>query len=70
MQNTERAMRALLEQVRNIEASGKDVGGLWMCRINSGKFGVKWGRTADVLKKVEVKEGEKEEVQVWAIEDD
>lgn len=62
-------MRALLERVKEIEEGGDEIGALWMCRINSGKFGVPWKRTVDVLQKVEVKEGERDDVEVWAIED-
>jgi ADP-ribose 1''-phosphate phosphatase len=36
-----------------------------MCRINSGKFGVEWERTEEVLRSVVIKEGWVEEVGVW-----
>ena len=69
MRNTQRATRELLEKVKEEEENGGDIGALWMCRINSGKFGVPWKRTVEVLEKVEVRDGERGDVEVWAIDD-
>lgn len=78
LRNTARAVKDLLRKVKAArdgrEGKGKEgmkvpeVGELWMCRINSGKFGVEWERTADVLQGLGVKDGEDETIQVWAEE--
>jgi hypothetical protein len=36
-----------------------------MCRINSGRFGVKWERTLEVLEGIEVQEGGAGSVEVY-----
>ncbi|KAF2750341.1 hypothetical protein M011DRAFT_465108 [Sporormia fimetaria CBS 119925] len=70
LKNTGSAVRALLHQVQVIRASGEVVGQLVMCRINSGRFGVDWDRTVDVLRNVDVQEGTVSEVEVWSMDED
>lgn len=55
----------MLQQIGELEDKGEDVGLLRMCKINSGRFGVAWGRTVRVLTAVEVREGWRGEVEVW-----
>ncbi|KAF2164971.1 hypothetical protein M409DRAFT_31335, partial [Zasmidium cellare ATCC 36951] len=46
------AMRDLLRRVTEWnegKGEGERVGEVWMCKINSGLFGVKWGDTRSVL---------------------
>lgn len=61
------AMEQVLELVRRVEEQGGEVGKVRMCRINSGLFGVEWERTREVLEGISVREGWREEVQVWEI---
>jgi ADP-ribose 1''-phosphate phosphatase len=68
LRNTKGAMEMLLELVRRVEEGGVMVGEVRMCRINSGKFGVEWERTEEVLRSVVVREGWRAEVGVWGIE--
>jgi ADP-ribose 1''-phosphate phosphatase len=49
---TESAMRHLLQQIAS-EGSEK-IGGIYMCRINSGKFGVPWKNSKAILEKIQV----------------
>ncbi|RWA10938.1 hypothetical protein EKO27_g4166 [Xylaria grammica] len=65
LENTGRAVEDLLERLRDAEESGRSVGSLRMCMINSGKFGVPWARTETVLREVEVKEGYRGAVEIW-----
>ncbi|KAI4952064.1 ADP-ribose 1''-phosphate phosphatase [Alternaria rosae] len=61
VENTKPAMEMLFELVKM--ADGIEV--IRMCKINSGKFGVKWERTEDVLEGIVVREGWMESVEVW-----
>jgi ADP-ribose 1''-phosphate phosphatase len=63
-------MRDLLRQVAEQRRQGKAVGGLRMCKINSGLFGVKWERTVEVLEGIEVEaEGDGQgSVEVWSMD--
>jgi ADP-ribose 1''-phosphate phosphatase len=57
-----------LEQVKNVEGEIGEIGEVRMCRINSGKFGVEWERTEEVLSGVVVREGWRGEVGIWVPE--
>ncbi|KAF2279061.1 uncharacterized protein EI97DRAFT_226615 [Westerdykella ornata] len=70
LRNTKAAMKDLLRQVKTRMEAGKELGSLVMCRINSGKFAVKWGRTVDVLEGIVVEEGEASNVEVWSLDED
>jgi ADP-ribose 1''-phosphate phosphatase len=63
LRNTERALEGCLELARM--AGADEISEVRMCRINSGKFGVPWERTEEVLKGVVVREGWTGRVQVW-----
>lgn len=58
------------EKTEGVEVQDGDegVGEVRMCKINSGLFGVEWERTEVVLRGVEVREGWKSEVHIWAPE--
>jgi ADP-ribose 1''-phosphate phosphatase len=60
--NTRSAVEGLLEQLK--EAKG-EIGEVRMCRINSGRFGVEWEKTEEVLRSVVIKEGWMGKVGVW-----
>ena len=61
LRNTVPAMQTLLELVQI--AGG--VGGVRMCKINSGLFGVPWERTVEALEGIEMLEGWEASVDVW-----
>ncbi|RMZ70652.1 adp-ribose 1 -phosphate phosphatase [Pyrenophora seminiperda CCB06] len=67
--NTGPAMEMLLEMVRVVgERVDGEEGGVKevrMCRINSGKFGVPWEKSAGVLEGIRVRKGWVGSVQVW-----
>lgn len=58
-------MKDLLARIREVEGRGEVLGGLRMCRVNSGRFGVEWGRSEGILRGVVVEEGERGVVEVW-----
>lgn len=63
VRNTRPAVEMLMELVGMVE--GKEVGEVRMCKINSGKFGVEWERTAEVLEGIEMRDGWRRDVQIW-----
>ena len=67
VRNTGPAMEMLMELVRRVgEADGEDmIEKVRMCRINSGKFGVKWERSARALEGICLRDGWVESVEVW-----
>lgn len=52
LEATGSAMKDLLGQITR-EESGK-IGGIYMCRINSGKFGVPWKQTKAIIEKTDI----------------
>jgi ADP-ribose 1''-phosphate phosphatase len=70
LKNTDPAMRSLLDQAKALQADGKEVSGLRMCKINSARFGVPWHKTVEVLEGIEVEEGWFGDVEVWTIDKD
>jgi ADP-ribose 1''-phosphate phosphatase len=62
LRNTEMAVQMLLELVK---MKGAEVGDVRMCKVNSGKFGVEWERTEEVLKGIVLREGWRGEIEVW-----
>lgn len=69
LHNTASAMRSLLREWAELRVSGNgvDIGELWACKINSGKFGVPWERTRAVLER-EVRDGRGEmDVQLTVV---
>ncbi|KAH9810488.1 ADP-ribose 1''-phosphate phosphatase [Teratosphaeria destructans] len=59
LEATGEGMRDLVVQVGEMEGEAEEVGEVWMCRVNSGKFGVPWEATRRVLEGVEVAVGSK-----------
>lgn len=50
--NTEEAMEDLAAQIERLKGEGgREVGGCWGVRINSGRFGVGWESTREVLER-------------------
>ena len=49
LENTKTAVEDLRRQVEELRGKGEDIGGVWAVRINSGKFGVRWEETREVL---------------------
>ncbi|KAH8704414.1 hypothetical protein GQ44DRAFT_552171, partial [Phaeosphaeriaceae sp. PMI808] len=63
VRNTAGAMEGLLGLVASV--AGEGVGVVRMCKINSGRFGVEWERTEEVLRGIGVRAGWKGVVEVW-----
>ncbi|KAI0576037.1 appr-1-p processing protein [Pyrenophora tritici-repentis] len=68
--NTAPSVEMALELVRRVNERVEKEGGegikeVRMCRVNSGKFGVEWGRSARVIEGIKVREGWVGSVQVW-----
>lgn len=55
---TESAMKMLLQQIRdqilNSKNSTSRINEVWMCKINSGMFGVPWNQTKKVLEDIKI----------------
>ncbi|CAI6276588.1 unnamed protein product [Periconia digitata] len=66
--NTGRSIKHLLAAVKEAERDGRGVNEIRMCMINSGKFGVPWERTVEVLESLTVEEGWKPAVDVWSVD--
>lgn len=80
---TGEAVRGLLGVIRGLDGmaeglwEGVDednmkvgrIGEVRMCKINSGKFGVPWEKTLEVLQGIELEEGWRTNVQVWQEEE-
>jgi ADP-ribose 1''-phosphate phosphatase len=58
-------MGMLLELVRKAGREGGEIKEVRICKINSGKFGVKWERTAEVLEGMQTEV----EVEVWDVDE-
>lgn len=41
-------------KVKEDEERGEEVGEFWMCKINSGLFGVPWERTREVVEAIQI----------------
>ncbi|KAF1993182.1 hypothetical protein P154DRAFT_527947 [Amniculicola lignicola CBS 123094] len=65
LRSTGQAMRDLLRSIAEMEKDGFVVGTVRMCKINSGKFGVEWEATEQVLREIVIEEGWRGEVEVW-----
>jgi len=65
VENTGPAMEMVLEMVRKVGEEGQVIDEVRMCRVNSGKFGVPWERSARTLEGIRVREGWVGSVQVW-----
>ncbi|RAR08226.1 adp-ribose 1 -phosphate phosphatase [Stemphylium lycopersici] len=71
VRSTGTAVEGVLELVRAVnegvvgDRDKEGIAGVRMCRINSGKFGVEWKRTEEVLRGIVVREGWVGGVEVW-----
>jgi len=70
VKNTAASMRMLLELVRIAGGEGDGVKQIRMCKINSGKFGVPWEKTEEVLKGIVLREGWMGRIEVWEPSED
>ncbi|KAK6538105.1 ADP-ribose 1''-phosphate phosphatase [Orbilia ellipsospora] len=66
LRRTKGAFEGLLEQVRRVGVDG----GLHACKINSGRFGVDWGRTREALEECLRVEGAGRVVVVYEFEEE
>jgi ADP-ribose 1''-phosphate phosphatase len=62
VRNTAKSMPMLLELISQVN---DQVTGIRMCKINSGKFGVPWEKTEEVLKNIELKPYWCNNIEVW-----
>ncbi|KAJ4379808.1 ADP-ribose 1''-phosphate phosphatase [Didymella sp. IMI 355093] len=67
VRNTAKSMPMLLELISQVD---DQITGIRMCRINSGKFGVSWEKTEEVLKDIELKPHWRTKIEVWEPEDE
>ena len=67
IKNTAKSMPMLLELISQVDA---EVTCIRMCKINSGKFGVPWEKTEEVLKHIELKPYWRTKIEIWEPEED
>ncbi|OAL03715.1 hypothetical protein IQ06DRAFT_291420 [Phaeosphaeriaceae sp. SRC1lsM3a] len=68
VKHTGESMEMLLELIRMADeewGKGNGIGTIRMCKVNSGKFGVPWERTEEILKGIVLREGWRGTVEVW-----
>lgn len=66
LKNTGESMQMLLELVSQVDAK---VGKVRMCKINSGRFGVPWEQTEEVIKGIALKPHWRMEMEIWEPEE-
>ena len=66
IKNTANSMQMLLELISKVT---ENVTSIRMCKINSGKFGVPWERTEDVLKGLAMQPWWPNRIEVWEPEE-
>lgn len=66
VRNTAKSMPMLLELISQVN---KEVAGIRMCKINSGKFGVPWKKTEEVLKNIELEPHWRTKIEIWEPEE-
>ncbi|EPS42240.1 hypothetical protein H072_3787 [Dactylellina haptotyla CBS 200.50] len=69
LEATDAAFEHMVNQVANVEKGGREIGALHACKINSGRFGVDWERSREVLNKVVREEGNGRTVTVYEFEE-
>jgi ADP-ribose 1''-phosphate phosphatase len=67
IRNTAKSMPMLLELISQVD---DQVAGIRLCKINSGKFGVPWEKTEEVLKNIELKPHWRTNIEVWEPKDE
>ncbi|KAF3044929.1 ADP-ribose 1''-phosphate phosphatase [Didymella keratinophila] len=67
IKNTANSVPMLLELISQVDT---EVTGVRMCKINSGKFGVPWEKTEEVLRNIELKPHWRTKIEIWEPEED
>ncbi|KAJ4990565.1 hypothetical protein SVAN01_04012 [Stagonosporopsis vannaccii] len=62
IRNTGKSMQMLLELVSQVD---DEVSEIRMCKINSGKFGVPWEKTEEIIQGLTLKPHWRTEIEVW-----
>lgn len=62
VKNTEKSMRMLLQMISQVDDK---ISKIRMCKINSGKFGVPWEQTEDIIKGIVLKQHWPTKIEVW-----
>ncbi|KAJ8118550.1 hypothetical protein OPT61_g485 [Boeremia exigua] len=62
VQNTGKSMQMLLELISQVD---DEVSEIRMCKINSGKFGVPWEKTEEVIQSIALKPHWRTAIEVW-----
>lgn len=69
LESTEASMVMLLELVEKADedqgGDGNKISEIRMCKINSGKFGVPWVKTEEVLQGIVLQRGWRTNIEVW-----
>lgn len=66
IENSIKSIQMLLELISQVD---KEVSGLRMCKINSGKFGVPWEKTEEALQSIVLKPHWRTRIEVWEPEE-
>lgn len=66
IKNTGKSMQMLLELISQVK---DEVSEIRMCKINSGKFGVPWDRTEEMMQSVELQPHWRSDIHVWEPEE-
>lgn len=67
IRNTAKSVPMLLELISQVDT---EVSSIRMCKINSGKFGVPWEKTEEVLKNTDLKPYWRTKIEIWEPEED
>lgn len=62
IRNTKHSMQMLLELINKVDS---EISTIRMCKINSGKFGVPWEKTEEVLHGLDVQSHWRTKIEVW-----
>jgi ADP-ribose 1''-phosphate phosphatase len=66
LKNTGESMQMLLELVSQVDAQ---ISKIRMCKINSGRFGVPWEKTEEVIEGIALKPHWRMEIEIWEPEE-
>jgi ADP-ribose 1''-phosphate phosphatase len=67
IKNTAKSVPMLLELISQVD---EEVSTIRMCKINSGKFGVSWEKTEEVLRNIDLKPHWRTTIEIWEPEED
>lgn len=62
IKNTAKSLPMLFELISQVD---DEISGIRMCKINSGKFGVSWEKTEEILESIEMKPHWRTKVEIW-----